>query len=272
MPQTKLPDNNLTIEERQKLVEDNINLARYFAHKLCKDQQLIDDCIQEGTLGLMRAARLYDEDRPSSFANFAAFEIQCAIRDFLYRYRTIRLPDDERSKINKYQTRVRQMEVENIEITPDVLVETAEEIGLSKDVHNHLLNPVSSLNAKALISDSDAPTEVGELIADTLTEDPIESMAYAELVEFISDFIQNANIADEKTKRIVISQMESFIAKAMGEDPNNLESFTSLVAKEYPELDLKSKEFDRHYTRISGVWRTQLTKLQKALSNRVAFI
>ena len=272
MPQKTLPDNNLTPQERNKLVEDNINLARYLAHKLCKDPQLMDDCIQEGCAGLMRAARLFDASRDNKFTSFASFEIQCAIREFLYRNRLIRLPDDQRNQINRYKTMVSQYEHDNIEVTSELLLKTASEVGISKEVHNQLLSPISSLNVKLSAEKSDESAEVGDLIADTVMEDPIDNIAYSELVEFINNFIENAKIADEKTKRIVITQMRQLILNAAGEDPKNTKTLTQLVSEAYPELDLKSIEFDRNYTRISSVWRTQLNKLRKIIRSEAAYI
>lgn len=269
MPQKKLPDNNLTPQQRNKLVEDNINLVRYFAHQLCKDAQLFDDCVQEGCFGLMRAARLFDEQRHNKFSSFAAFEIQCSIRDFLFRNRMIRLPDEQRTQINKYQTAVRQMEINNVDVTTDLLIKTANEIGLSKEVHNQLINPISSLNVKSKLDEGDNASEVGDRIADTCSEDPLANMQYEELVTFMRDFFESAKIADEKTRRIVIAQMEQFISKALGEE---VATFISLVSAEYPELDVKSKEFDRHYTRIAGIWRNQLNAFKEAFSSQAAFI
>lgn len=277
MPQTRIPENNLTPQERNKLIEDNINLARYFAHKLCKDVQLIDDCIQEGCSGLIRAARLFDESRHNSFSVFAAFEIQCSIRDFLFRNRMIKLPDDQRKQINAYQTKVRQMASDNIDVTTEVLIATASEVGISKEVHNQLMNPIGSLNVP-VTTQTDSHTEIGDIIPDDINEDPVSKLAYEELVAFMKDFFESAKIADDKTRVIVLNQMQQMIDKAWGKPAYSedhtygYKSLTQLVASEYPELDTKSKEFNRHYTRISGVWCNQLNKFKEALSSVAAYI
>lgn len=60
-------------------IVEHADLVRGLAHKYCRDNSYIDDCIQEGFLALMRASELYNPQYGLPFRPYAARRIRSAI-------------------------------------------------------------------------------------------------------------------------------------------------------------------------------------------------
>ena len=56
----------------------------------------LEDIVQQGNLGLLRAASKFDPERECRLATYAAYWIRAEIRDYVVRaYRVVRLGHDE---------------------------------------------------------------------------------------------------------------------------------------------------------------------------------
>ena len=111
------------------LVEENLGLARKLAYEYSMKCSLeYDDLFQEGVLGLIRAAELYDESNGTKFSTYATYWIKQKIQ----RAIEASLPAGSnaiknRSKIYKAK---REIEEAGIEATPELI---AEKTGYSVD-------------------------------------------------------------------------------------------------------------------------------------------
>lgn len=264
----KLPDNNLSIAERHKLVEDNQNLVWHYVHKLCKNPQLFDDCFQEGCMGLMRAARLFDDSRESTFTMFAAFEIQCSIRDFLFFNRDIRLPDVQRAGITAYYKKINALNSEEVDLSPSLLYDTAKEFGLTDDVATRLVNPTISMQATINGCGDDA-LFLEDLIATNVNnvEDYCDSCGVQYLVRILEDISNSLaeDIIEEDAEFgiMIRDYFREFVNKALGKE--DALSMIQLVKKRYPEFEVKVTDndsqkadklrmLDNKYCNLSGKW------------------
>lgn len=73
------PGTPLTDDERQ-LVVDNLGLVHYVVGRMTSIRpDMVDDRIQDGTLGLMRAVQLFDPGRGFTFSTYAIVAIRRAI-------------------------------------------------------------------------------------------------------------------------------------------------------------------------------------------------
>ena len=61
----------LTLEERNKLVEENLGLATHFASQFRASRMEFEDLVQEAYLGLMDAAERFDPARGNKFSTYA---------------------------------------------------------------------------------------------------------------------------------------------------------------------------------------------------------
>lgn len=78
-----------TVEERNQLIENNVKLVYYCFNRLHKDsfvEKYKDDLIQEGMLGLMKAANTFDSEK-GRFSTYAAMCIRNEMFMFMRRMR-----------------------------------------------------------------------------------------------------------------------------------------------------------------------------------------
>ncbi len=75
------------IEARNELVLRNGRLVISFANRFARgNRQLFEELIQEGELGLIKAAEKYDWRKGSRFSNFALYQIRVHAIDYLRRH------------------------------------------------------------------------------------------------------------------------------------------------------------------------------------------
>lgn len=116
---------------QQKLIEDNFGLAEAVARQIKKSLPLhidIDDLVGDGSVGLIKAARDYDEDRGVMFSTYAIPRIRGAIIDGM-RERDV-LPRSLRRKLKGMNKAKDDIELRfGREAT---VVEITEELGITE--------------------------------------------------------------------------------------------------------------------------------------------
>jgi RNA polymerase primary sigma factor len=153
-------------EEATATVDQLINHNLLFVISVAKRYQHsnvdILDLIQEGRIGLIKAARSYDSTFGFRFISYAVTKIQAEIIRFIEsKCDTLRIPDALHRVSWKLENNQKEFET---------LAETAERLGITKvNLHNHI-------NRKKLVSfsaeDSEGETYVdvpGDLHADSIT-------------------------------------------------------------------------------------------------------
>jgi len=92
----------MQVEERNKMVEDNLGLVYYVAKKYNNRGLEFEDLVQEGSIGLIKAAEKFDPKRDVKFSTHATWWIrQAIVRAISNQSKTVRIPSHMHEKISK---------------------------------------------------------------------------------------------------------------------------------------------------------------------------
>lgn len=95
----------------RKLIEANLRLVIAIAHEYRRWGVPMDDVIQQGSIGLLKAAERFDPTRDNRLRSYAAYWIRAEIRDYVVRsYRIVRLGTTRTERRAMRAFRARQVE------------------------------------------------------------------------------------------------------------------------------------------------------------------
>jgi RNA polymerase primary sigma factor len=130
-------------EARKKLIEANLRLVVKIAYPYTTRDVSFMDLIQEGNLGLIRAAEKYDHKKNVRFSSYATWWIKQYISRFLAnRCRTIRLPHRKEEILR--QIRQAYYSLSQTLMRPPRTAEIAKEIGVPLEDVEYILDMTSS--------------------------------------------------------------------------------------------------------------------------------
>lgn len=125
-------------EAKQRMVQCNMRLVMSIARRYHGVGVSVQDLVQEGSLGLARAAEKFDPRKGFKFSTYASWWIQQAVfRSIAYHSRTIRLPVHVHNLLNKVR-RARQILQQELGRTP-TNEEMADEMDMTIEKYNKMI-------------------------------------------------------------------------------------------------------------------------------------
>lgn len=169
------------MDARDELVEANLRLVISIAIKFQGSNVPLEDLIQEGNLGLIRAADKFDYRKGFKFSTYAIWWIKQAIMRALENFsRSIRLPSYIVTKMNKFDS-VYAMLCQKLQREP-----TREEIAEALDVTVEQVDEILAFNADTMSMDMPLGRGRSSATLGDLIEDPSSGEDAGQIAEMIN--------------------------------------------------------------------------------------
>jgi len=188
---------------RKKLIECNLRLVVSIAKQYKGHNLPIEDIIQEGNIGLMKAVERFKWEKGFRFSTYATWWIKQAIgQHVLKRKRMIRLPSHA-AGVQRKMMQAAEDYRENMGCEP-TQEELSELIGASKTVVNATMYSSRAMVSLSQQTSSDGDSDtIADRIEDTRPEaDPFDNVAQKQLFEIASAVLSQLSSKESAILRL----------------------------------------------------------------------
>jgi len=234
-----------------ELTQSRIRLVIAFAVKYKNYGLNLSDLIQEGNIGLMKAAERFELDKEVRFSTYAGWWIRASIQDFVLKnWSLVRIATTSKQKslffsLRKLKQKIHQTEHGSIDfrtaqgIANDLNISTSDVIKMDSRISqndsslNHKINDESESEFMELIEDEDAR--------------PDDKVFEKDQVNFKKDLIkQTLEILDEREVKIIKDRH---------------------LSEEVKTLDILGKELKISKERVRQIEKGAMMKMKSYISN-----
>jgi RNA polymerase primary sigma factor len=200
--ETQIAEAQISFNDRiNRLVRANLRLVIAIAKRYINRGLPFSDLMQEGNIGLMKAAERFDPGRGYRFSTYATWWIRQAITRAISEYsRTIRIPvhlNDTLSKMAKFTNAF----IQDNQRFP-TFQEIAESLGLKEERVARLLSLVQTpFPLESNLKDYD-DFKLADVIADESAEAPLDEAERQELRELVNAALTPLTEREQKVLRL----------------------------------------------------------------------
>ncbi len=203
--QEELEELEMAISEGQEatniLIESNLRLVVHVAKKFVYHGMQLNDLIQEGNIGLMKAVKKFDYTRGYKFSTYATWWIKQSItRAIADQARTIRIPVHMVETINR-MVRIKRKLSQDLhrEPTPQ---EIANEMGITVEKVQQIQHIAQEPQSLEKPVGEEADSTLGDFIGDDHTLNPLEYTINEKYKEEIDRCLKELSPREEKVLRL----------------------------------------------------------------------
>ncbi len=196
------PDNTLKVKARPaqnawrvaedlrwRLAMSGRRIAHGEARKLAGPFMDEEDLVQEGYIGLLRAAKRFDPDRGIRFSTYARWWVRAQMtRAIDHTGRPVRLPGCAVEQTRNLRKAMKRFEADGQEYT---ITDLAEEVGIDKDRAELLLSQGNTISLEQPVDDGPRPRPLERFLSDEDAVAPDEESIQAQELSRMNDAFQN---------------------------------------------------------------------------------
>lgn len=210
---------NGDMEARDRMVRANLRLVVNIARAYTNKGLPLQDLIEEGNLGLLRAVEGFDPSMGTRFSTYASYWIKQSIkRAIINSAKTIRIPAYMVELLTKWRRATAKLQDE-MNRTPS-MEEVAKELNLSKKKLSIVKKAIQLYNATPQSDDNETGRTLGEILPDERFKGPEDSLINSDNLQHVYQLLNEMDDRESSILRMRfgLDGIEPYTLKEIGEE------------------------------------------------------